>query len=392
MKNEQGYTLVTVLLIVTISMIIFLSFVGLSFSSVKQNQVVEKNSKSVALAEMGITYYQVAVQNIYETNKQAVNDQVKATIERDRATVLRTEDYYVNLGVSLMKEAIRQGLASERSSVSLEGKPNSSFSIQESNYFDVSKDKKILLKINGVENGKSTTLSTELGFTPVISGLNGTSGVTSTYVLPTLSTVPVPTNVPSTCKNPVTFNSDCIETLVDTLKTYSDNINGLSNKLIYSSYPTGVFTINGNANNMTKMKIHTDNSFYLGKNANNASTLLLESKGNATFDSQFRLDTASKVYIGGILTVNGHFELAGNTIVYVGGNAFIGGKLTIPSGSTMCVGGTLTVAKKQTITGNLIVKGNVTDAVFKQKCGNPSTPSVDITWKDKLQNNVNYEY
>lgn len=392
MKNEQGYTLVTVLLIITISMIIFLSFVGLSFSSVKQNQVVEKNSKSVALAEMGISYYQVAVQNIYEANKQSVNDQVKARIEQDRATGLKTEDYYVSLGVSLMKEAIRQGLASERSSVSLEGKPNSSFSIQESNYFDVSKDKKILLKINGVENGKSTTLSTELGFTPVISGLNGTSGVSSTYVLPTLSTVPVPTNVPSTCKNPVTFNTACTETLVDTLKTYSDNINGLSNKLIYSSYPTGVFTINGNDNSMTNMKIHTENSFYLGKNANNASTLLLESKGNATFDSQFRLDTASKVYIGGILTVNGHFELAGNSIVYVGGNAIIGGKLTIPSGSTMCVGGTLTVGKKQTITGNLIVKGNVTDAVFKQKCGNPSTPPVDITWEDKLLNSVNYEY
>ncbi|MEH7304935.1 hypothetical protein [Neobacillus drentensis] len=392
MKNEQGYTLVTVLLMITISMIIFLSFVGLSYSSVKQNQVVEKNSKSVALAEMGISYYQVAVQNIYEANKQAVNDQVKATIERDRATGLKTETYYVDLGVSLMKEAIRQGLASERSSVTLEGKPHSTFSIQESNYFDVSKDKKILLKINGVENGKSTTLSTELSFTPVISGLNVASAATSSYVLPTLNTIPVPTNVSSTCKNPISFNTTCTEILIDTLKTYSDNINGLSNKIIYSTYPTGVFTINGNANNMKNMKIHTDNSFYLGLNANNASTLFLESKGNATFGSQFRIDTTSKLYIGGGLTVNGHFELAGNSIVYVGGNAVISGKLTIPSGSKMCVGGTLTVSKKQTITGDLIVKSNVSDAVFKQKCGIPSATPLDITWSDKLLNNVNYEY
>lgn len=392
MKNEQGYTLVTVLLLITISMIIFLSFVGLSFSSVKQNQVIEKNSKSVALAEMGISYYQIAIQNIYETNKQAVNNQVKATIETDRtANKLNSETYYVNLGVTLMKEAIRQGLTSVQSTVTLEGRPNSSFSIQESNYYDVTKEKKILLKIKGVENGKSTILSTELNFSPTIINLNSASG-TATYVLPTINTIPVPTNVTITCKNPSTLSNTCSQMLIDTLKTYSDNINGISNKVIYSSYSSGVFTINGNANSMTNMKIHTENSFFLGKNTNNASALLLETKGSATFEGQFRIDTASKLYIGDALTVNGHFELADNSIVYVGGNATIGGKLTVPSGSTMCVGGTLTVSKKQTISGNLIVKSIVGDTVFKQKCGIPSTPPLDITWGDRLVNNVQYEY
>ena len=65
-KNEQGYALVSVLLIVTVFTIIFLSFMGQAFSSVKQNQMAEKTTRSVAAAEMGISYYQVTIQKLFK--------------------------------------------------------------------------------------------------------------------------------------------------------------------------------------------------------------------------------------------------------------------------------------------------------------------------------------
>ncbi len=63
-KNEQGYALVTVLLIITLFMAIIISVMGQSFNTTKQNQTVEKNYQSVALAEMGINYYRSLLNNI----------------------------------------------------------------------------------------------------------------------------------------------------------------------------------------------------------------------------------------------------------------------------------------------------------------------------------------
>ena len=77
-QNEKGYALVTVLLIITIFMVIFLSFMGQAFSSVKQNQVVEKKSLSVAAAEMGVSYYQVEIQRIFESKQETISDYIKA--------------------------------------------------------------------------------------------------------------------------------------------------------------------------------------------------------------------------------------------------------------------------------------------------------------------------
>lgn len=68
LKNQSGYALVTVLLIITIFMMLFLAFTGQAFNTVKQNQVIEKDSQSVALAEMGVTYYEKAIQNVYYAN------------------------------------------------------------------------------------------------------------------------------------------------------------------------------------------------------------------------------------------------------------------------------------------------------------------------------------
>jgi hypothetical protein len=77
-KNEEGYALLTVLLIITLFMVLFLAFTGQAFNTVKQNKIIEKSSQSVALAEMGVTYYEKAIQNVYFANITEIINEIDA--------------------------------------------------------------------------------------------------------------------------------------------------------------------------------------------------------------------------------------------------------------------------------------------------------------------------
>ena len=57
---------VTVLLIITIFMVVALSFMGQSVNSAKQNEMIEENSQSVALAEMGSIFYKNGIINEFD--------------------------------------------------------------------------------------------------------------------------------------------------------------------------------------------------------------------------------------------------------------------------------------------------------------------------------------
>lgn len=107
LKNEQGYALVTVLLIIVIFTVLFLSFAGQSFSSVKQNQVSEKSSQSVALAEMGINYYKTFIQKTYEDKQIDVSNTVQQTLNQNNTT-----DDIRALATSAMSSDIQQQISS----------------------------------------------------------------------------------------------------------------------------------------------------------------------------------------------------------------------------------------------------------------------------------------
>ncbi|MFZ7945575.1 hypothetical protein [Neobacillus sp. 19] len=370
-QKEEGYALPTVLLIIVIFMIIMLSFMGQAFSSAKQNQVVEKSSQSVALAEMGITYYQVAVQNVYAAKIATINDEVKKQIADDRLKgSLKSNDEYVKLGVSKMKEAIKLGIASEKSKVIIDGKPNSSYSISEINYFEDTKENKILLKVVGNENGKTTTLSTEMNFAPIISGLNNSSG--SDYIAPTFNSIlePKPNDpkFPNYCKDPSSIGACGSISVSSPTKSFTDKLNNTSTKTIFSVGDL-TFDTPANANNMTLMNIHSDKSITIGGNVQNANKVAIEAMGN--------------------LTVLGQLSLTQST-VYVKGNATITKQLFLYSGSKMCVKGSFSAQKVHYKGGILVVKGSMSDSDWAKACGIP--PSVNLEWSDKVHNNVNYEY
>ena len=62
-RNEKGYTLLVVLLVVTFIMIISASFVTASVSNAKQEKTVDTNNLAVVAAEMGWTNMKTAMLN-----------------------------------------------------------------------------------------------------------------------------------------------------------------------------------------------------------------------------------------------------------------------------------------------------------------------------------------
>jgi hypothetical protein len=368
-NKEQGYALLTVLLIVTLFMLLMLSFSGLAFSNVKQNRIVEKNSQSVALAEMGISNYQVAVQNIYAANVATVTNQMKTKISSDReANTLQKEDFYIDLGVSKMKDAIQTGLAAEKNTVFIDGRTNSSFSVDSVNYFRDTKDRKIVLTVKGNENGKTTMLGTELTFAPTIGGLNNLS---SNTLAPSFKTIiePDPAFDPYYCSNPASIGTCRSISVSISPKTFTDRLNNSDTVTIYSKGEL-IFAPPSNANNMTKVSVHTDTDLTLGGNVQNASSVIFEVKGN--------------------LTVQGQLDLLAGTNIYVAGNVYLTKQLWLDSGSKMCVVGTINTSNIHYNGGLLIQQNSVSSSDWISKCGIP--PSASVDWGDKINNIINYNY
>ncbi|MDQ6599834.1 hypothetical protein [Bacillus salipaludis] len=398
LKNEEGYALITVLLIIVIFMVIFVSFMGQAFSSTKQNQVVEKTSHSVALAEMGVSYYKVEVQRVFESKQQSVNDQVINILKTDPQKDYKTE------ATRLMKDALQQDLGQTKPAVTIDGYPNATFTMKNFLATVISGTNKVrtTFDIVGTENGKNTTLNAEMEIDLKDINLEGGS------ITPEYNAVPKPENVSSTCTNPTTFsNISCPNgILINQDMTYSENYNGY----VGTIYSTADLALNGNGNK-SNLILHAD-SVSLKGNLNSLTNLTLETEHDASFGGQLRVDS-SHIYIGGNMVTDDHVTLATSSSLFARGNATIGKSLTIDSTSKMCVNGNFK-ADDLTIntSGKLFVKGTVTvtkgipsgtqiikvtdptDTYVRQQCGNTFDEYNSIDWKTTtgtVVNNVDYK-
>lgn len=395
MKTENGYALVTVLLIIVIFMVISLSFMGQAFSSVKQNKVVETSSQSVAVAEMGVTYYKVATQDLFEKNRQLVNDKVNSTV------VLSPNDTFYS--DTAKDEAVRAtadiielgliNLPADEKEVYVDGDPDIYFSISNIDTIpDIDSDNvKVSYTVIGVDEGKETQLDADISIN--LSSIVFDEALIN-FVLPAFDEVPKPA---AGCIN---FDNGCNELLVDgsvPLPGKTDNNgnnNGLSDKIVYS---TGSYTVNGNANKAYNLKVHTEGDLTVTGNISTANKLTLESKGNASFDGQLKI-TSSRLLIKGNLLNSKHLFLDEDPIAndgriqgsfaYIGGNAQLD-SLEISSNSTLCVKGTLTVSGQKRIDGNLIVEDpNDTTGKFEAMCGSPTSKNLTINWGETIGTKV----
>ena len=113
LKENQGYALITVLLIITIFGILSLAFMTKSISSMKQNTSVEKKSQSVEFAEMGATYFQYAVTNASKNLLPNVINTVEEERNQDiNNKEFKSEDKYTERAITLLVNSLRNQLDS----------------------------------------------------------------------------------------------------------------------------------------------------------------------------------------------------------------------------------------------------------------------------------------
>ncbi|MGF6948237.1 competence protein ComGC [Neobacillus sp. B4I6] len=395
MKNERGYALVTVLLIITVFMVVFLSFMGQAFSSVKQNQVVEKKSRSVAAAEAGISYYQVEVQKTFESKQQLVSDYIK-----DRPALIQ----------DFKKEAAKK-MAEVLQGTPITTPTNAPYRM--SNYVvtadPVQSSSKVIISFNvvGSDNGKESTLITKMtiDFASIIN--LATLDTNNNYALPTFETVKLTSGCTTLACNEVYINGN---------GDFSGNNNINDNQTIFT---TGTLTFdgNGNENNITNVKIHSDGAFTNNKNMNSAANVIIETKGDAKFMQNVKISGTSKILVNKTLDVDQNLELANNSFVYVGGTdapttdinykiATIDNNLNIFSSSKMCVKGNLSakmidVASSSNPPSKLYVLGKVWEDgtlktnytvdidTFTRECGSLIPPEFKIKWGDNVNTIIN---
>lgn len=416
LSSEQGYALVGVLLIMVIFSLVFVTFIGQSFSSAKQNEKVENNSQSVALAEMGISYYQAVVKNIYKTNQQKVTNDFKSFIltEPDRST-----DYYSLKGSSFMKDEIIRGLnllTSAKPMITIDDHPDASFKLLSYVVEAYPNRVTIELIVAGSETGtsptKTTTLSTDmtisLNLVEVV--VDSGSEPSGSKILPNFNLITIPTGTNVCTQNPPASN--CPKILFTGETTYEGN-NTFQGDLQQIIFATGPLTFK-NQNKLKNVQLHTEGKFE-AKNMQGITSSVIEvngevgqaavKPGDATFN-QLGL-SSSTLFVARNLEVTGKADLI-NSQLYVGGNSTISNKLTINSSSRMCVKGNLTVNNKIDILGSLIINGKITgkissgsptyvnDQEFINKCGTstaptPPTKTLTLDWLSNITNTIDYD-
>lgn len=449
-KNEQGYALITVLLILIIFMAVLTSLMGQSLNTVKQNQSTETNNLSVSMAEMGTNYYQAMIQNVYEKNKNDVSNYVLSKINSDRNNhSLKPESEYELLASKKMIEVICQSINSDstkKEPQKMDDNPNAYYQIISCEQ-DQNDSNLLVLKVEGnSEAAKGFLISTKIKITPTVhlSQENDEKGedspILSLVFSPSIS-IPINTeqckklktiasntydfsnklkelaelygNIDSSALThfindltniiPILNNpdndkfwdqTDCV--LTDGSETFSPK-NNLSNKTIYSTGPL-ILDGNGNVNNMSKVNLHSEDSLTINGNDQNASDVIMETRNDATFTDQLDIsestDTPNKanLYVGGNLFVQKNFTLSNYAKAYIGGNVNIEGKLTIGPNALLCVAGDIYVDHKtQGSTENIITPKS--DLDLQKKCGFKTQQNDNnVSWQESILEKSSYNY
>ncbi len=356
MKNEKGYALPTVLLIMVIFTVVALAFFGQALNSTKQNEKIETQSQSVALSEMGIDYFYQEVGNSYTKNQPIVEAKIAKMIDDDREKDdLQSPEFYEQKAKELMIELLKGDLNGGNKEVG----PSSSYIIQfnENDVSDLGDAIGITYTSIGKEGEETSTLGANLNIHLKGTGIGDSSGDLTEISMPDFNSIKKPENISRECINPTGNNQvkNCSEILVTNGKSdgdYRNKGNNKDNLIIYSTTNLDL----KNANKMEDMKLHINGDLSTG-NLNNTKKTFIEVTGNADLDGKVDLDDLSKIHVKGNLTAK-EVEMDRSKIV-VGGAMTVDKELDIEEKSQLIVGGSLMARDEVDVDekSSLIVKG-----------------------------------
>lgn len=420
--NERGYALVTVLLVIVIFMMLAFSFMGQATSSIKQNSVIEDNSQSVALAEMGIVYYEHAIRNVYETNHQKVIDEVKAEQQNDiQKNIPHPDDYYRQRAILKMETILKNKLNSITKT--FEDNPSASFT-SSGTISKITNGLRIEFSSTGAAENKQTTITAALiiDFTEWVKRDEDEGGSNETgKPLPTGNEIKDPGKLSSCSKNnkkedftgstcqidgSVSYrNNDQLTFENSTFKVDGALTIGNMNKDIVNStlYITGSMQTE-NMNSLTKLRLHVSGSSVFGHfNGQGLTDSMIEIGGSATMQN-IKL-TRSQMFIGGAASI-GQINDMVDSYIFVNSDATITG-VNFGNNSTICINGTLSIGNinnNSNNTSKIYAKatnprnknGVITitnPAEFKNVCGRNTGGESPISWGDStITTEYDYQY
>lgn len=423
--NESGYALVTVLLITTVFMLVFLSFIGQSFSSTKQNEKVENISQSVAVAEMGVSYYQVAIQHIFETNLPPILE-----VKVDDGEIETPQALLAEMRDELKKhiELLPTPDTIDADTFFIMDKNRLTVEILDDGAIPDDEELKVKIYVTGTKHEDHTLLEAEMKID--VSDITFTASIEDNNPEFIFEVIDEPTIAEAdieNCINPDDLDNTCSKIIIDTSNTengsmvYLANYNKLENKTIYSHIDVH---LQGNNNSMSGLEFYA-NAIQIDQNTNGVTSSILETKNNFYIKGNFKNIENSEIYIGGLLLTEGHVDLR-NSSMFVRGKrteaeinnntiSKIGNQLTIYTGSTMCVNGDLQVNGSISFhdngidpLGHLYIMGQVLNVngvpitnpnftyvtdenkfQFKRQCGRTFDTPSSINWGDPTDTTVN---
>lgn len=353
-KNEQGYALVLVLLLIVFIAIVSAAFMKISISNAKQEQIVDKNNLSVVLAEMGVELYSNTYLNAYYVKKDSLLSKFKSDFESAKNKIANDKNISDKSAAIKKEHNILRQKTSDQLSAYLEGVslPNASVPNNSSikGQFEFDSENYIVL-IHGTvfgdyNKGKLAKLTMNLSF-EVPSLLNNktdgefSSGDLSWYTKREIPFINKPKekcfDKPNTepClanefkdiisgKNSILYFDKNVNKEDNGkegkdfkgLKVYLEgnlilpNMQGTRNLEIFSK--NGVEIKNGNGGGISNSTIMTENNIK-GVNIDFFSSKIYAEKNIEV--NQFSMQNGSKMFAGNKLIINNHATINSSTIV-----------------------------------------------------------------------------
>ena len=419
LNNNNGYILAIVLIISIIFSVIFLSFIGISSNTTKQNEIVEGTIQSQSIAEMGASYFQHAMTNeIITTQPQIINDVIKERENDIKNKQIKNENHYKESAMKYMQKNLEECIKNLQTNINIQQNNKNSFKISptyESKFFSKDGDKLIIaFTSTGYDELKQANIKgkMEVDFAKII-GQGTSSGSEGTVILKGNTIADPGTNLnicPNNKKDDLSNMSCQIKDSID----YSQNDKLTFNNSIYRV--SGAFSAgnlnndinnstiyilgsmrSGNLNSMHQLKLHVKGALTVGHfNGEGLVGSTIEVLGNASMEN-IKL-TKSTMYIdgGNWVTSIGNINGIEDSIIYINYNASIKGA-DLNRNATICVNGELNIGhinNNSRNTSNIYAKKSnnpkviTNSAAFEKACmigGSTVTPgAVDYT--------TNYEY
>ena len=389
-RNEKGYALVIVLLVIIFIMIVSTVFMRGSISNVKQERIVDENNLAYTAAEMGMDYYKWLYINKFKAVRDGVWQEKKSAFENDILEIKKKklsnilEEKEIKNAARNRQEQMVDLLVTNHFLKLEETKPNTTDSL---NYLI---QKPIVYK--KVEN--SDGLVVALIVQGIVKGKYGIEveriknlDFKLLFDFPLLASVLSPDTPDLGDRTPVVNIKDTIKNNIQTKKCSDKPINEkcLSNGSVDSHFtalnsivyfPNGYEKGNGNIgidfkntqmyseddielpnmNNMNNVTMYVNGDIEI-KNINGANNANLY----ATEDIEFK--NASSGYSNSVLyagkDIEGKNIEFNNMTIFVGGN-YSGDKFSLSAKSYMVVEKELEIKKSGSILNStLIVKGDL---------------------------------